>query len=593
MSHLNDYFFVDTRELRLLPEGEPIQQKAKEILDGAKSFQEVVSSASNRWQSLAPLYQAPEQELVLRAMDQPVQQAADYLESVRVFHDVVDRFGIELEEIATATSNLGRETEAAHAVWLDKLDELNTENASMPVKESARAEAIAPLLTRLGEITDRYEQAVRACVLSLGAIARSTTDALSSYPSSDMDLTAATREDAIAAFDKAAAPDASPEDIKAFYNLLLLAGPDLMNQIRRRPGAAQFVSGMGAQEEMDFWRKLNFAQQEALLLALPGLVGNLEGVPYATRNTANRKLLEILRAEWNEINRNSGNVTTDVEFLAVRGGALESLEKALEKGGRYLISLDPRTDAPLAAVAVGNLDTAKNATYLVPGMNSSSVDAAGLANHADELRKVQADQGVFEDDTAVIAYMGYETPVIGNVSSEELAERGAPAFADALDGLYITRSAAGTVMEVNVIAHSYGTTMTSIALGLTDYRVASAVLLASAGLPDGIEVSNFNVGLGSDGERNVFVTTAEADSLAPFGSDVGGRTDPADEDDPWGGRVFSSDAVTIGDDPPYTAVGDHHLHLYLGSDTFSMKIMGMVTGGRTEEAIDLIKAAQQ
>ena len=592
MTYLKNYFFIDTRELRLLPEGAPIRQKAQQILSDAKAFNESVSSVGNRWQALASVYRAPEQDLVLRAMDTPVLQAENHLESVRVFHDAVDRFGTELDEIHAAVSDLDRTTEAAYDDWLLRLDELNAEGASTATKEAARAEAIAPLESRLQEIKDRYEQARRACVHSLGTISRSSTNVISSYPSSIMDLTATGREDAIAAFDKASAPGASPADIKAFYAILLTAGPDLMNELGSRPGAASFVAGMSTQEEMQFWNKLNLAQQGALLAALPGLVGNLDGAPYATRNIANRQLLEVLQRELDNTVLNSGSTGTDYEAVAIREAALDSLREALAHDERYLISLDPRAAAPLAQVASGNPDTARNITYLVPGMNSSSMDAASMAVQADELRRRQGKEGIYGNDTAVIAYMGYESPVLGTVASEESAEIGAPVFADALDGIYITRSAAGTAPEVSVIAHSYGTTMSSIALGMTDYPVSSVVLVASAGLPEGIGVTDLHVDPGPDGQPEVYVTLAEADNVAWMGWTAGQRTNPADTDDLWGGRIFSSEAATV-DGTEYKAVSDHDFRLYMGNDALSMKIMALITGGSREEALELIRATQK
>lgn len=598
---LDDYFFIDTRLLRLLPEGGPIQQKARDILDSAIAFQEGVSSVGNKWQALGSVYQAPEQELVLRAMDQPVQQAANHLDSVHVFHGALDKFGNDLEEIARATADLGRATDTAHAAWVVRLDEMSAADASRFEMESARAEAIAPLQARLEEIAAQYEQSQRDCLITLGTIRRSSTNVVSSYSSSDMDLVGRAREDAIAAFDKATAPDASPEDIKAFYNLLLLAGPDLMNELGRRPGAAKFVAGMGAQEEVEFWTKLNSEQQEALLLALPGLVGNLEGAPYGTRDKANRKVLAILQAEFDDAFQNYGTTVTDYEFL-VRKDALESLKAALDKDGRYLISLDPRTDAPLAAIAVGDVDTAANVSFLVPGMNSSSADAASMANQADALRNAQAVDGKHGEDTAVIAYMGYESPNMGTVSSENSAEGAAQTLATTLDGLHLTREAGGSSPEVYVVAHSYGTTLGSITLGLTDFPVTSAVFLASAGVPEGIAITDLNVDLNSDGQRNVFITTAEEDWLAPLGAGLGGRTNPSittnawqdwliGRPDPWGGHQFYSDEVTAGNED-YEAVGSHDFSEYLGSDTFSLRIVALITSGRNQEAIELISAVQ-
>ena len=78
MTYLRHAYFLDTVELRLLPEGDPIRQLAKEILDGSVVFRETVSSVSNKWQALGSVYEAPEQDLVLRAMDEPVEQAGDH-----------------------------------------------------------------------------------------------------------------------------------------------------------------------------------------------------------------------------------------------------------------------------------------------------------------------------------------------------------------------------------------------------------------------------------------------------------------------------------------------------------------------------------
>ena len=598
MTYLRQAYFLDTVELRLLPEGGPIRQLAKDVLDGSVAFQETVSSVSNKWQALGSVYEAPEQDLVLRAMDEPVEQAADHVEGARVFHAALDAFGYELDEVHRAVAQLHRDADAASLAWFDTLDELNAKGASSYEKESAYADGKAPLDARLSDIRARYERARVDCVRSLSRITRASRDVVSSYSSGVVDLASGAREEAYAAFDKAAAPGASPEDIAAFYNLLLLAGPDLLKELGRRPGAAQFVNGMGAHEEVAFWNKLNTMQQDALLLALPGLVGNLEGPSYATRDKANRQLLGILKEEYDKAAMNAG---AGVDYdLGLRNTALHRLLEALERDGTYLIALDPRPSEPLAQVAFGDLDHAANVTYLVPGMNSSSADALDMAEQANNLRYHQLYDGAYGTDTAVIAYMGYESPNLRTVSSEFDAEYAAPAFATSMDGLYLTRSAGGDIPEVNIVAHSYGTTMSSIALGLTDYPVTSVVFLASAGLPEGISPADLNVDKGSDGTENLFISTATSDWLATTGSDLGGRRNPSTVQSPvrrlfigvepsWGGHQFRADEFEIyGRD--YAAVEGHPLAGYLDSSSFSMKITGMVTGGKREEALALIRA---
>ena len=340
MTYLKHAFYLDTVELRSLPEGEPIRQQATEILAGADLFHETISSVNNKWQALGSVYEAPEQHLVLQAMNEPVLQAADHLESVRVFQAGLDNFGSELDEVRRAVSELHSDADAASLAWFDTLDELTANGASTHEKESARADAIAPLEARLRDIKARYERAQADCLRALSRITRSSRDVLSSFPAGVMDLASAAREDAIAALDKAAAPDATQEDITAFYNLLLLAGPDLMKEIGRHPGAAHFVNGMGAHEEVAFWNKLNFMQQEALVLALPGLVGNLEGAPYATRDEANRKLLGILKEEFDKAEAN-GFLGSDYAVEDRRNALsqlLDVLDDSALDSGNYLIA---------------------------------------------------------------------------------------------------------------------------------------------------------------------------------------------------------------------------------------------------------------
>ena len=583
---LTRYLHVDTLELRKLPPGELVRQEADGLTGAADSFEGAVTSVAGKWQALEALYAAPEQDLVLRALDDPVAKTARFVENFRMLEEALDTFGAELVEINRLRLELADQTDAAWEALCDRIESMDREGASHTSQQAARDEATAELQGKADRLWDRYELARGDCLRTLGKISRCATDVVSSYPSATLDLTSPAREGMYAAYDKAVAPGAAPEDIEAFYAQLLLLGPELLHELgKRRPDAALLVEGMGAHDEAAFWTKLNYAQQLALAAALPGLVGNLEGAPYAVRDAANRTVLGLLRRHYNEAALNAG---AGVDYdMSTRNLALGRIEEALGKEGgpgeRYLLSLDPRTSAPLVAISVGNPDTAQYVSYLVPGMDSSPSDAVDMVRKAATLRDAQHRVGV-DGSTAVVAYLGYDSPNALTVAGQGSANTGAPDLAAALDGLYLTRSGEGPVPRISVIAHSYGTTLASVALEQAQYRVAATVFLASAGVPRNVSVSDLQVDI-SDGRQEIYSTLAESDKLAGVGRFLGGRTDPADEE--WGGHVFGSEDVVIDDDA-YTAVDGHHLSGYLDKNSFSLLITALVTSGRGDEARALL-----
>ncbi len=158
------------------------------------------------------------------------------------------------------------------------------------------------------------------------------------------------------------------------------------------------------------------------------------------------------------------------------------------EGVRQLTSLT-LGPPPLGAISIGDLDTAANATYVVPGMGTTLQDSTRLLLAAANLRNAQS---LFTtDDTAVVAWIGYETPgpIAGgdpSVLYDGKAHKGAPLLSAELEGY---RASVGPDTKLNVVAHSYGTTMSSIAVSQSpDLGVNSYVALGSAGIP--IDVPN-------------------------------------------------------------------------------------------------------
>ena len=124
------------------------------------------------------------------------------------------------------------------------------------------------------------------------------------------------------------------------------------------------------------------------------------------------------------------------------------------------------------------------------------------------------------------------------------------------------------------------------------------LLLASAGVQTD-SADALNVDLAADGAADVYVTLASEDHLAGMGTAASrfvamvtlnpdtARLSPVDE--AWGGRIFSSDRVTVAG-KSFAAVDGHGLGGYLGRDSFSLHFTALVTGGRADEALALVAA---
>lgn len=289
-----------------------------------------------------------------------------------------------------------------------------------------------------------------------------------------------------------------------------LAGADaasLATLLRARPSLAAVLAQAEPSAVAPWWAELDDSQKEALIHAAPAIIGNLGGVAYSARDEANRIWLEdqladaraaLIEAEkpptYGEILGGYAAAQAYAERLdqaRSRVKGLEDVESALASpvGGtpRHLITLTADSP-PLAAVSIGDLDTADNITYAVPGMGTTTEGMDGWARASQNLLDLQ-DQMDPGRNHAVVAWVGYETPPIPiaeggfDVMSNEYAEKGAAKLGRDLSALETVHPGA----HVNVVAHSYGTTTSSIALTREDVHVDAFVTLGSAGLPADID----------------------------------------------------------------------------------------------------------
>jgi hypothetical protein len=184
------------------------------------------------------------------------------------------------------------------------------------------------------------------------------------------------------------------------------------------------------------------------------------------------------------------------EHLAQLNSISDALSKAPET---YLTVFDPRTGTGkqvLAAVAVGNPDTAAKVSVSVPGVGSTTKDSLpSMVTEASNLRDTtqrQMDRLGIPGTVATVAWMGYDTPPNAlNTGSprdawatmnDDLAQTGATDLSNYLKSVNANNPNA----DISLLGHSYGSLTSSLALQqLHDqgvHVVDNAVFYGSPGL---------------------------------------------------------------------------------------------------------------
>lgn len=223
-------------------------------------------------------------------------------------------------------------------------------------------------------------------------------------------------------------------------------------------------------------------------------------------------------------------------------GDLNAVHDALGKAPEtYLTMFDPRTgsgDPVLAAIAVGNPDTASKVSVTVPGVGSTTKDSlSSMVGEANDLRRttqLQMDRLGIPGSVATVAWMGYDTPPnpidtlspadLWTTMTDDQAQVGASSLSSYLEQLGTTSPDA----EVTLLGHSYGSLTSSLALqdlaaqGL--HPVDNVVFYGSPGLS---LTDPAQLGLG---EGNAFVMQAPGDQItgivAPLAPLHGWGADP-------------------------------------------------------------------
>ncbi|RII88562.1 hypothetical protein DZF95_15500, partial [Clavibacter michiganensis] len=212
-----------------------------------------------------------------------------------------------------------------------------------------------------------------------------------------------------------------------------LTASQAQRMIRAHPALELQVMDASPERVVSWWAAKDREHQRALIRSSPELVGNLDGVDYASRDAANRRQLRAeLRTEREAVAAHPDDADAHNRLTALTA-IRDALEPAARTGGgteprRWLVSLSHR-DPPLAAIAVGDLDTARQVSFTVPGMGTYTDDMQLWTETAQNVFDAQASVGA-PAAHAVVAWIGYRTPPPGvDATLGDYAERGAPLLA--------------------------------------------------------------------------------------------------------------------------------------------------------------------
>jgi hypothetical protein len=329
--------------------------------------------------------------------------------------------------------------------------------------------------------------------------------------------------------------------------------PEVIGELSVSPPAARDVA--------TWWSHAPAVAREQMASDMPGVVGNLEGVPYAQRDLANRTFLAQTERDIHaQLDAGVGRAMEDE--LRARLHMLEAVETSLRTGEsgerRSLVALDV-TAQGRAVIAVGDLTTAEYVTFFVPGMYvgvaEQLVDWTGNAETSLVEQQEWLERLGVEGEVATVAWIGYHTPTVVNIAGLDLAYQGRDALTGSVQGLDAVRSGAAPASStasspyVSIVAHSYGSTAAMLALQENDITVDALILVGSPGSP-ATSVDDLKVTGG-----NVWVAAAATDPVprsGVFGSQ------PLDDD--FGATKFSVVATT----DPITGekLDDIHGHVY-------------------------------
>ncbi|MFC9603560.1 alpha/beta hydrolase [Streptomyces niveus] len=262
-----------------------------------------------------------------------------------------------------------------------------------------------------------------------------------------------------------------------------------------------------AAERLAWWQGLTEERREEYLAVHPDTIGNLDGIPAAVRDAANRDNLALLMGKL-------AGAEDDGSRTMLAG--LRSIDEQLRAGGHppmFLLGIGDEGNGR-AIVSYGNPDTARNVSAYVPGLGTG-LDEDFAQNDLKRARDTLVGASEYDSSTASIVWLGYDAPqlsvddITGNtdVMFTDNAEAGASAYGEFMSGIAATNHHENP--HLTAVGHSYG----SLTVGQAAQRdggipgVDDIVLVGSPGT-GADSAADLGVGRG-----HVYVGAAENDPV--------------------------------------------------------------------------------
>lgn len=553
-----------------------VTQGAAAMKKQAGQIRSRTHSLNDVWSGLRNLLQMDDIDSLYTALDAAVTVSDEYAEAVGTAAGAVVEFAETVFGLQGERDRLADEISALRS--MEQLSLTSTPEYPVGTSLALIENQSAGIMYRINDLVSRFEQAEDDCATALGRIDTGQGHQLRPADLTGLVGTGASGIPAWVSQANALELALGRQTMAVLTKLGTLSAAEQRAWLARNPRFLDAVQDVppDAAQVAAWWHGLGgdaataSAGQLGLIAAMPGLIGNLEGVGYWARDRANRAVLatrlrdlDRLGEQLKDLNSSDGlySSTPDHSYLldptqallakhgfteasyaeAVAGN--QDVDGALGVAGavppRMLVSLDDSTP-PLAAISIGDLDTADYTTYLVSGMFSATTDMQGPVDQAAALYKQEVDLArrfEIEGTVATVAWIGYDSPDLLTVGLNDHAEAGAVKLADALTGYGAVNDLRPNSAHLTVGAHSYGTTTGMLALRRA-LGVDAFAMYGSAGADAVGSSHDLQVPAGQ-----VYVTETDSDNAAPFGRLISGRGDP--DADLFDARHYGSDGNGI------------------------------------------------
>ena len=355
-------------------------------------------------------------------------------------------------------------------------------------------------------------------------------------------------------------------------------------------------AGASEQQVASWWSQQSDANKKWLIEHYPEKIGNLNGVDGASRNKANRIVLdqkltdlpgEIARldaeaadapspAAREKILERKAKLQHELDELTV---VQQTLNKGADpdtgKGGdgvpRQLLGLDTSGRNVKAIVAQGDVDTADHVGVVVPGLHTNvgkNLDA--YDNRATDLYKNAKLQTKPGETVAMVEYLGYDAPQVEiEAAITTYAEEGARGLSGFLNGMDASREHGAGDTHITLFGHSYGSTTSGIAATLVNDGVVDDIVLAGSPGAGVQHVSEYHV---PEGHAWVSAAPYAYDVVQGLGTDFNFGKNP----DTMGG--FNRLSGDVGPVPAkYDPVG-LHMEYFTDKTQAQYEIAGVIAG---------------